>query len=84
MANESVGSLKKAIKEEKKPAFDRVPADTLILWKVSVFDVDSLQKLTDVEFANEVLLLPMDRLSKVFSDVPSTSVELSPLLSTPS
>ena len=78
-----MGSLKKAIKEEKKPAFDRVPADTLILWKVSVSDVDSLQKLTDVEFANKVSLSSMDRLSKVFLDVPSMSVELSPLLSTP-
>jgi Crinkler effector protein N-terminal domain len=29
---ESVGALKKAIKDEKKPAFDHVPADTLVLW----------------------------------------------------
>ena len=52
------------------PVFDRVPAKTLVLWKVSVSDVDSLQKLTDVEFANEVSLSPMDTLSEVFSDVP--------------
>jgi hypothetical protein len=31
----SVGALKKAIKEEKKPAFDHIPADRLGLWKVS-------------------------------------------------
>jgi hypothetical protein len=30
-----VGALKKVIKEEKKPAFDHVPANTLKLWKVS-------------------------------------------------
>jgi hypothetical protein len=33
--DESVGALKKAIKEEKKPAFDHIPADRLGLWKVS-------------------------------------------------
>jgi hypothetical protein len=32
---ESVGALKKAIKEEKRPAFDDMPADRLDLWKVS-------------------------------------------------
>jgi hypothetical protein len=31
----TVSALKKAIKAEKKPAFDHVPADTLKLWKVS-------------------------------------------------
>ena len=32
---ESISTLKKMIKEEKKPAFDHVPTDTLSLWKVS-------------------------------------------------
>jgi hypothetical protein len=31
---ESVGTLKKAIKEEKKHAFQHVDADTLNIWKV--------------------------------------------------
>jgi hypothetical protein len=34
-AEESVGALKKAIKEEMKPAFDHIPANCLDLWKVS-------------------------------------------------
>jgi hypothetical protein len=32
--DESVSALKKAIKDEKKPAFEDVAADTLKLWKV--------------------------------------------------
>jgi hypothetical protein len=59
--NESVGSLKVAIKAEKKPAFDHVPADTLKLFNVSASDVGS---------ADGELLLPMDRLSKVFLGEP--------------
>jgi hypothetical protein len=70
-ANNSVGSLKYAIKKAMKPAFDHLPADILILSKVYISNVHSLpEKLTDVEFANGVKLLPMDRLSKVFSGVP--------------
>jgi hypothetical protein len=38
----SVGALKKAIKEEKKPDFDRIPADKLTLWKVSLRIVSKL------------------------------------------
>jgi len=33
---ETVGALKKAIKEEKKVAFEQVDADALKLWAVSV------------------------------------------------
>src|ERR1700720_5055208 len=36
--DETVGALKKAIKEEKKPLFDHIPADSLELWKVSNSD----------------------------------------------
>ena len=32
----SIADLKEGIREKKKPAFDHVPADTLVLWKVSV------------------------------------------------
>jgi hypothetical protein len=31
----SVGALKDAIKDKKRPAFDDMPADRLDLWKVS-------------------------------------------------
>jgi hypothetical protein len=34
-AKKSVGALKKAIKEEMKPAFDDIPVNRLDLWKVS-------------------------------------------------
>ena len=68
-ADKSVGDLKYAIKDKKKPAFDHVPADTLVLWNVSVSDIHSLpEKPSDIEFAKEKLA-PMDELSKVFSGV---------------
>ena len=34
--DEDVGTLKKYIKEEKRPLFDHIPADSLVLWKASV------------------------------------------------
>src|ERR1700730_12841788 len=34
--SKTIGELKKAIKKEKEPAFDHLPADTLTLWKVSI------------------------------------------------
>ena len=37
----SVGTLKKAIKEEKQPTFDHIPADVLDLWQVRVHCLDS-------------------------------------------
>jgi hypothetical protein len=33
---EWVADLKEAIKEKKRPYFDHIPADSLVLWKVSV------------------------------------------------
>lgn len=33
--SETVGALKKAIKDEKKPEFDDYVTDLLVLWKVS-------------------------------------------------
>jgi hypothetical protein len=35
-STESVGTLKKVIKDKKKPDFDQVPADALKVWKVSI------------------------------------------------
>jgi hypothetical protein len=34
-STKNVSALKELIKDEKKHAFNRVPADTLVLWKVS-------------------------------------------------
>ena len=39
---ESIGTLKKAIKEEKRPAFNQIPADVLDLWQVRVHCFDAL------------------------------------------
>jgi hypothetical protein len=36
--NKTVDALKKVIKDEKKPAFDHLAADSLNLWKVSYLD----------------------------------------------
>ena len=66
---ESVSALKDAIKEKKQPAFDHVPANTLILWKVS-FPVDENLDGNLTNFLDEESLLPFRGLSKVFSDMP--------------
>ena len=67
-ANKSVGSLKDAVKEKKKPAFDHVSADTLVLWKVSV-PVDrnlkrNVESLTLVE--GESMSWPTEELGDIF------------------
>ena len=36
----TVSALKKAIKDEKEPTFDHIPADSLTLRKVIIFDCD--------------------------------------------
>jgi hypothetical protein len=68
---ESVGTLKDAIKDKKKPVFDRLAADALKLWKVSIpFHADSKEKVSNVQFRDEKELSPVDRLSKIFSVQP--------------
>ena len=71
----NVSALKKAIKAEKQPAFDHVPANTLVLWKVSCPVDDGLgENLRNL--AGENLLLPLDKLSKVFSNVDETVLHI--------
>jgi hypothetical protein len=68
---ESVGTLKKAIKEEKKPAFDHVTADSLALWKVSFPVNHSLQQnLANLDLTDETSLSFVDDLFDLFSNVP--------------
>src|SRR5271168_4915254 len=70
-STESVGTLKDMIKKKKEPLFDLVPADTLVLWKVSIFsDDDGLQRrIEDLNLVEEQSLRrPAARLSKIFSD----------------
>src|ERR1700734_3104790 len=69
--SKTVGALRKAIKDEKRHAFQHVDADTLVLWKVS-FPVNRnlTENLSKLDFVDESSLLPVKRLSKVFSDQP--------------
>ena len=71
----NISALKKAIKDEKKPAFDHVPADTLVLWKVD-FLVDGILDENLRNFIGEEPLLPLDKLSKVFSNVHETDLHI--------
>jgi hypothetical protein len=69
--NKTVGALRKAIKDEKRPAFDHVPADTLVLWKFSIPVSQNLaDNLSKFDFVDEGSLLPMEELSEAFSDSP--------------
>jgi hypothetical protein len=68
-ATETVGALKDAIKDEKKPELDHVAADSLVLWKVSIAFNGSLeQNLDTLYILKEPSLSPVAKLSEVFSD----------------
>jgi hypothetical protein len=67
--SKTVGALRKAIKDDKEHAFQHVDADALLLWKVSIPVNRSLhENLSKLDFADEGSLLPVKRLSEVFSD----------------
>jgi hypothetical protein len=69
--SETVGGLKDAIKDKKKPEFDHVAADRLNLWKVSIPDDRSLKEnISKLDFYDEQSLSPTAKLSKVFADAP--------------
>jgi Crinkler effector protein N-terminal domain len=54
LASKTVGALKKAIKNKKKPAFDHIPADALILWSVSIPAEETLGEiLSKLELVDE-------------------------------
>jgi len=66
-ANKSVAALKDAIKEKKRPYFDHVPADTLMLWKVSIpYDANLEQKVNETESDDDTALRPLLKLSTSF------------------
>jgi hypothetical protein len=70
--NKTVGALRKAIKDEKRHAFQHVDADTLVLWKVSMPVSRSLtDNLSKFDFVDEGSLLPVEELTDVFSDSPA-------------
>ena len=65
----NVGHLKNTIKEKKKPLFDYVPADALVLWQVSLpVDDDFDKQLERLNLTNERSLLPVKKLGTLFSD----------------
>ena len=69
---ESVGTLKKAIKEEKKVALKHVDAGALQLWKVSIpVNGGFKENVSRIELKDEDELSPVDTLSDVFSEVPA-------------
>jgi hypothetical protein len=67
----NVSALRQAIRKEKEHAFKGFDADTLVLWKVSI-PSDSLveQDPRIIDLDENQSLVPMNRLSKVFSDAP--------------
>src|ERR1700685_1560405 len=69
--NKSVRSLRKAIKDEKEHAFQHVDASNLILWQVSIpVNRNLTENLRKLDFVDDGSLLPVKRLSGVFSDQP--------------
>ena len=68
---ESVGTFKKAIKEEKKVTLEHIDADALRLWKVSIAVNSGFKEdVRKVELRDDDALSPVDRLSKVFLGQP--------------
>ena len=62
-AAENVSTLKKSIKEERKPTFDNIVTNTLTLWRVSIHysDINALAELPAGE-----ALIPVKKLSEIF------------------
>ena len=66
--DETVADLRKAIKEEKRPQFDDVPADSLSLWKASVLiDRDLKESVEALNLVNGDSLRFNETLSDIFS-----------------
>ena len=68
-STKTIGNLKDEIKEKKRPAFDDLPADAIVIWKVSAPDDGTLQQNLEkhrVDFVDEKSLLPTQVLSQVF------------------
>lgn len=81
-----VADLKKAIKVEKSPCFDHIPADSLVLWKVSIphdsNPTENINKLTliDEDGSHQVSMVPPSN-EQILSL--STAHKLSKVLSEP-
>jgi hypothetical protein len=70
--DENVGALKKAIKEEKKQAFDHIDADSLDVWNVSIpidEDTNLQAQVKGLRLHEKLPLWPLKRLVKIFIDL---------------
>jgi hypothetical protein len=68
---ESVGTLKKVIKEENQRAFHDIDACLLVLWKVSIsVDRDLQEHLAGLHLTDMSQLSSVDDLLNVFPDLP--------------
>ena len=68
---ESVGVLKKLVKEEKKPMLDHLPADTLDLWKVNIPVADD-EATQNPDLSNAIMLRSVDEIAEHFDGPPQT------------
>ena len=73
--NKNVSTLKDVIKEKKHPAFDHVPADTLVLWNVE-FSVDKSLEDSLKNFVCENPLSPVNKLLKLSPNVDDTHLHV--------
>jgi hypothetical protein len=70
--NENVGALKKAIKEEKKLAFDHIDADSLDVWNVFIpidEGVNLVAQVKNLRLHEKKPLWALKRLLKIFGDL---------------
>ena len=64
----TVAALRKAIKEEMRPRFDDIPADSFLLWNVSVHCNLNLKKeVKELRLVDDDSLHPLKILSDIFS-----------------
>src|SRR6267154_5084720 len=69
---ESVGTLKRSIKDDNPESFRDVDARSLVLFKVSIPANDSFKEnVSRVELKDEDELSPVDTLSDVFLEIPA-------------
>jgi hypothetical protein len=77
--NENVGSLKEAIKEKKKPAFDHITADSLDVWNVSIpidGDTNIEARAKDLRLHEKKPLWPLRGLLMTFRDVDNETLHV--------
>ena len=70
--DKNVGDLKKAIKEEMKPAFDYITANSLEIWNVSIpidEDTNLEAQVKDLRLHEKKPLWPLKGLLRIFRDL---------------